>query len=343
MHRFSVRAGVFTVAVAILWFASFPAAAQTLTPAKSALAAKSAAVGKTWTPPRTSDGKPDLQGIWTNATLTPLERPKEYAAKEFLTEQESVEFEKQELRNVDGDRRDGGGDTDVNRAYNEFWRDRGRITPDRRTSLIVDPPDGRVPALTPAAQKRAADRAAANRGHQFDGPENRSLAEQCIAVSNAGPPMMPANYNANYQIVQTPGTIALLSEQIHDVRIIPTDGRPHVTQEVRQLLGDSRGHWEGNTLVVDTTNFTDRTSFRGSGANLHLTERFTRTGPETLLYEFTVDDAESFTRAWTARIPMAKVEGPVFEYACNEGNYGLAGSLTGARAEEKALELKKSK
>jgi hypothetical protein len=300
------------------------------------LAAIPAAAQKPWIAPRTPDGQPDLQGIWNNATLTPLERPAQYAGKATLSETEAVEFEKEELRSVDADRRDGSTVTDVNRAYNEFWRDRGKITPDRRTSLIIDPPDGRVPPLTPAAQKRAADLAAKNRGHEFDGPENRSLAERCIAVSNAGPPMIPANYNANYQIVQARGYVALLSEQIHDVRIIPMDGRPHLPPDVRQLLGDARGHWDGNTLVVETTNFMDRTSFRGSGEHMHLTERFTRTGASTMLYEFTVDDPETFTKPWTARIPMTKAQGPIFEYACHEGNYGLAGSLAGARAEEKA-------
>jgi hypothetical protein len=291
---------------------------------------------KPWTLPHTPDGQPDLQGIWNNATLTPMERPAQYAGKATLTAQEAVEFEKEELGNVNADRRDGSSVTDVNRAYNEFWRDRGKITPDRRTSLIIDPPDGRVPPLTPAAQKRAADLAAQSRGHEFDGPENRSLAERCIAVPNAGPPMLPANYNANYQIVQSRGYVALLSEQIHDVRIIPIDGRPHLPPDVRQLLGDARGHWDGNTLVVETTNFTDRTSFRGSGEHMHLTERFTRTGAETMLYEFTVDDPETFTHSWTARVPMTKSQGPIFEYACHEGNYGLAGSLSGARAEEAA-------
>jgi hypothetical protein len=284
---------------------------------------------------KTPDGHPDLQGIWNNATLTPMERPAQYAGKATLTAQEAAEFEKQELSSVNADRRDGPNATDVNRAYNEFWRDRGKITPDRRTSLIIDPPDGRVPPLTAAAQKRAADLAAQNRGHEFDGPENRSLAERCIAVSNAGPPMIPANYNANYQIVQAPGYVALLSEQIHDVRIIPTDGRAHVSPDVRQLLGDPRGHWEGDTLVVETTNFTDRTAFRGSSEHMRLIERFTRTGPNTMLYEFTVNDPETFTKPWTARIPMTKAAGPLFEYACHEGNYGLSGSLSGARAAER--------
>jgi hypothetical protein len=299
------------------------------------LAAIPAAAQKPWTVPRTPDGQPDLQGIWNNATLTPMERPAQYAGKATLTAQEAEAFEKEELGNVNADRRDGSSVTDVNRAYNEFWRDRGKITPDRRTSLIIDPPDGRVPPLTPAAQKRAADLAAQSKGHDFDGPENRSLAERCIAVPNAGPPMMPANYNANYQIVQARGYVALLSEQIHDVRMIPTDGRAHLPPDVRQLLGDARGHWDGNTLVVETTNFTERTSFRGSGEHMHLTERFTRTGADTMTYEFTVDDPETFTKPWTARIPMTKAQGPLFEYACHEGNYGLAGSLAGARAQEK--------
>jgi hypothetical protein len=269
-----------------------------------------------------------------------MERPAQYAGKATLTEKEAEVFEKEELGSVNADRRDGSSVTDVNRAYNEFWRDRGKITPDRRTSLIIDPADGRVPPLTATAQKRLADIAAREKGHEFDGPENRSLAERCISVSNAGPPMMPANYNANYQIVQSRGYVALVSEQIHDVRIIPTDGRPHVPSDVRQLLGDARGHWDGNTLVVETTNFTDRTSFRGSSEHMHLTERFTRTGPDSMLYEFTVDDPETFTMPWTARVPMFKANGPLFEYACHEGNYGLAGSLSGARAQEAAAAKK---
>jgi hypothetical protein len=199
----------------------------------AAQAAKNeSAVRKTWTPPRTSDGQPDLQSVWNSSPLTPFERPKEFAGKEFFTSQEAEEFTKAELNRVDGDRRDGGDDADVGRAYNEFWRDRGKLISDLRTSMIIDPPDGRVPPLTPQAQKMVVARRAANRGHEFDGPENRSLAERCIQVRNAGPPMIPTNYNSNYQIVQSPGYVALLSEQIHDVRIIPTNGRPH-------------GHWEG--------------------------------------------------------------------------------------------------
>ena len=309
-----------------LAFAPAPIAAQT---------AKSTAAGKNWTPPRTPEGQPDLQGVWNSATLTPLERPKELAGREFFTAKEAEEFAKDELNRVDGDRRDGGGDADVNRAYNEFWRDRGKLTPDLRTSMIVDPPDGRVPPLTPQAQKIVAARRAANRGHDFDGPENRSLAERCIQVRNAGPPMIPTNYNSNYQIVQSPGYVALLSEQIHDARVIPINRRPHPPSSVRLISGDSVGHWEGNTLVVETTNFTDRTAFQDSGEHMKLTERFTRISPETLIYEFTVDDPESFTHTWTARYPMTKTSDLIYEYACHEGNYGLAGSLSGARVEER--------
>ena len=288
--------------------------------------------------PRTKDGRPDLQGIWNNATVTPLERPRELAGKEFFTEKEAAEYEKQALTDVNADRRDGAADTDVGRAYNEFWRSRGKVVSTRRTSLIVDPPDGKVPPLTPAAQKRNADRTEAARklGGPFDGPENRSLAERCISMPQAGPPMVPANYNSNYQIVQTPGYVVILVEMIHDARVIPLDGRPHLPQNVRQWMGDSIGHWEGDTLVVDTTNFTDRTNFRGSSENLHVVERFTRVDQNTLLYQFKVEDPTTWATSWSGEIPMLKAPGPVFEYACHEGNYGLANGLAGARALEKA-------
>jgi len=295
-------------------------------------------MAKTRTPPRTPDGKPDLQGIWTNATVTPLERPRDLAGKEFLTQTEAAEFEKQAVYDANGDRRDGTADADVGRAYNEFWRDRGKVVSTMRTSLIVDPPDGRVPSLTPEAQKRNADRveAARRRGGAFDGPENRSLAERCLSMPQAGPPMLPANYNSNYQIVQTPGSVVILVEMIHDARIIPLDGSPHLPQNIRQWLGDSRGHWEdGNTLVVETTNFTDKTNFRGSSENLRLVERFTRVDVNTLLYQFTVEDPTTWAKPWSGEIPMKKAQGPLYEYACHEGNYGLAGVLAGARAEEK--------
>jgi hypothetical protein len=280
---------------------------------------------------------PDLQGIWTNATVTPLERPKQFEGKEFLTKAEAAEFEKQAVYDANGDRRDGGADADVGRAYNEFWRDRGKVVSTMRSSLIFDPPDGKVPPPLPEAQKRNADIAAARRrfGGPLDGPEGRSLQERCLLTPQAGPPMLPANYNSNYQIVQTPNYVAILVEMIHDARIIPLDGSPHVPKNVRSLMGDSRGHWEGKTLVVETTNFSDKTSFRGASENLRVIERFTRTDENTLLYQFTIDDPTTWAKPWSGEIPMKKVTAPLYEYACHEGNYGIAGVLAGARAEEK--------
>jgi hypothetical protein len=287
--------------------------------------------------PRTPDGKPDLQGTWSNATVTPLERPVELGNQQFFTKEQAAQYAKNMVNNSNSDRRDGGAEADVGRAYNNFWRESGtNVVPTMRTSLIVDPADGRIPALTPDAQRKAAARAEARRLHPADGPEDRSLQERCILWPAAGPPMMPVGYNNNYQIVQGRGYVAVIVEMIHDVRIIPTDGSPHLPSNVRQWLGDSRGHWEGNTLVVDTTNFTDQTNFRGSGENLHLVERFTRTGPESLMYEFTVDDPASFVKPWTVQVPMTRSAGPVLEYACNEGNYAMQGILAGARAQEKA-------
>jgi hypothetical protein len=300
------------------------------------VAAKAAtSTSKAWTPQRTVDGQPDLEGVWTNSTLTPLERPAEFAGKEFLTEQEAADYVKRLLQQVNTDRRDGGAQVDVGRSYNEFWRDRGNnLVADRRTSLISDPADGRIPALTPEAQKRVDATRAYMRDHATDGPEGRSLAERCLAWTTAGPPMLPGPYNNDTQIVQGPGYVAILSEMIHDVRMIPLDGRPHVSPGIGEWMGDSRGHWEGNTLVVDTTNFNGENSFRGSDANMHLTERFTRVSPELVQYEFTVDDPTAFTKPWTVRIPLNKTSDRLYEYACHEGNYALTDILSGARASE---------
>jgi hypothetical protein len=204
-----------------------------------------------------------------------------------------------------------------------------------RTSLIVGP-EGRVPPLTPEAQKRNAERSARNRGHQFDGAENRPLQERCLIYSTEGPPMLPSAYNSNLQIVQEAGHVAILQEMIHSARIIPTDGSPHLPQSIRQWMGDSRGHWEGETLVVDTTNYTDKTAFRGSTASLHLVERFTRVDSDSIVYEFTADDPATWTRSWTAQIRLTKIDGPIFEFACHEGNLGIANTLSGARAAEEA-------
>jgi hypothetical protein len=300
----------------------------------SALAFGQAA--KPWAVPRTPDGKPDLQGIWNTSTLTPLERPAEFADKPVLTEQEVKDYEARLLRDNNRDRRDGTAEVDVGRAYNEFWYDRGsHVVQNRRSSLIIDPPDGKIPALTPQAQQRQAALAEYKKQHPDDGPEDFTLANRCLLWATAGPPMLPGAYNNNYQIVQGPGYVSIFVEMIHDARVIPTDGRPHLPSNVRQWLGDSRGHWEGDTLVVETTNFTDKTNFRGASENMRLVERFTRVDANTIAYEFTVNDPSSFTKPWTAQIPMKKNSEPLYEYACHEGNYAMDGMLRGARAGEK--------
>jgi hypothetical protein len=281
--------------------------------------------------------EPDLQGIWSWATITPLERPNDLAGKEYFTPEEAAKYEKDVVQRTNRDRRDGPAESDVSRAYNDFWWDSGtRVVSTRRTSLVIDPPDGKIPPLLPAARERQAERAAKNKGHEFDGPENRPLPERCLVMQGAGPPITPTAYNNNIQIVQSPGYVAILIEMGHEVRIIPTDGRPPLPHNVRQWKGDSRGRWEGDTLVVETTNFTDKAPFRGvTSANMKLIERFRRVDGNTLLYQFTIDDPATYARPWTAEVPAVKTEGPVFEYACHERNHGMMGALSGARAEER--------
>ena len=304
---------------------------------------------KTWTPPRTKDGQPDLQGVWANNTATPLERPKELAGRAFLTEQEVAALKKraQELFSGDGDA--AFGDTvflsvlaNVNGTKSGFKSTDGETGDyssvwtverdwDNRTSLITDPSDGRLPPLTPEGQKRQADATAA-RNRLPAGPEDRSLSERCITF---GSPRLGAGYNSYYQILQSPGSVAIVMETIHDARIIPLDGRPHPPSTIRTWHGDSRGRWEGDTLVVDTTNYRAGT-FMNASEKLHVVERFTRTGPETIKYEVTIDDPATWTKPWTAMIPLSHSRDAIYEYACHEGNMGMIGILSGARAEEKA-------
>jgi len=297
------------------------------------LACASLASAQSRAPARTPDGHPDLQGIWTNASITPMERPKDLGAKEVYTEEEAAEIRKRALVPAPTAARGG---TEAHYEFTQFGLDRtqAQIAFSLRTSMIVGP-DGRVPPLTPEAQTRIAERAANAKGHEFDGPESRGIQERCLVWGSEGPPMLPPGYNSYLQIVQAPGYVAILQEMIHDVRIIPTDGRPHAPQTIRRWLGDSRGRWEGDTLVVDTTNFTDKTNFRGSRENLHVVERFTRLDDNTIRYEFTVDDSTTWTRPWSAELPLAKDKGPIYEYACHEANYGLPNNLSGARATEK--------
>ncbi|HLK46599.1 MAG TPA: hypothetical protein VKT49_00615 [Bryobacteraceae bacterium] len=310
-----------------------PAAGQALATAKA---------GKVWTPPRTTDGVPDLQGVWTNNTVTPLQRPKGLGSKEFYTDAELQALQSKEKDRLAKNEEEGlptepGTAADVHYDFSEYGLDRGqsKMVWNHRTSIIVGP-EGTIPPLTPEARQRLAEKRAKAKGHEFDGPESRPLGARCLVRENNGPPLLPTAYNSNLQIVQGPGYVVIESEEIHDARIIPTDGRPHIAKDVRQWMGDSVGRWEGNTLVVDTTNFTDQNPFDGA-QNLHVTERFTRVDDETILYQFTVEDPGMWTKPWSGELPITRIQGQLYEYACNEANYGLANTLRGARvAEEEA-------
>ncbi len=338
MGRRSLISLAALAAVVIALLAQTSVAGQT-----PASAAKASPAAKAWTPPRTADGKPDLQGIWTNNTLTPFERPKSLGAKEFYTDQELADLTKRVREGSQGEDVEGAALGAANpqavrydlELYG-FDRTKLRYT-SKRTSLIVGP-EGVVPPMLPQARQRNADRVAKNKGHEFDGPENRPLSERCIMMGQEAIPMLPgANEGNLLQIVQGPGYVTLLHEIDHSTRVIPTDGRPHAPQNIRLWQGDSVGHWEGNTLVVDTTNFTNLTAFRGSSENLHLVERFTRAADDTMIYQFTVEDPTTWAKPWTAEVPWTKTKGPVYEYACHEGNTMIATILHGARvAEEEA-------
>ncbi len=292
------------------------------------------------TPARTSDGHPDFHGYWTNDTFTPLERAQELGTKEFFTEAEAAaEFKKR------NDRYLAQPKTDVH--YDDaLWQGENYDKePNLRTSLIFDPPNGRIPPLTPEAAKRLAARLKLQEAGPSDGPEIRTPAERCISWGNVGPPMLPPTYNANLQIMQTRTQVLIYHEMIHDTRLIPTDGRAHLPPAIRKLAGDSVGHWEGETLVVDTTNFTEKTNFRGaprstrqdiySSDKLHVVERLTPVNANRIRYQFTVDDPATWTSSWSGEIQLRRFEGPLYEYACHEGNYGLPNILRGARAEGK--------
>jgi len=327
---------ILTASVSLL----VPAAMLAQTPA----AAKPAASDKSYTPPRGPDGHASLEGIWTNGTVTPFERPAQFANKPYLTAEEAAAFAKQRVDqgNVERIDRPPGPDDLAHRAYNQEWSDRGtQVVKTMRTSLVIDPPDGHVPPMTPAAKKKFDEAHSYAEAHPADGPEDRPLSERCIIFSNTGPPMLPDGYNTNYQIVQEGSYIAVLSEMPHALRTIPLDGRPHLPKDIRQWQGDPRGHWDGDTLVVDTTNFeyNDKTRFGimydgMTDQNLHITERFTRTGPDTILYRATIDDPTVYTKPWTLEVPLSRQQNPMYEYACHEGNYAMTDILAGARADE---------
>ena len=318
--RSLVSAGAFARCLAALFLVSSLASAQT----------------KPYTTPRTPDGQPDLQGFWTNSTYIPLERPNG-VTKEFYTPEEAAEREKREASR-ESEQTTPGTTADVHYDFTQFALDRSQTTLSRslRTSLIYDPPDGKIPPMTAEGRKLAAEREAEARrlGGRWDSAQSNQLDDRCIIMRGPGPPMMDAGYNSNYQIVQAPGYVMILTEMIHDARIIPLDGRPQPPQEVRQWVGLSRGRWEGDTLVVETTNFNGKNPFAGSSQSLRVIERFTRLAEDVIQYRFTIDDETVWERPWSGELPLIKTTGPIFEHACHEGNYGLYNTLVGARLEE---------
>jgi hypothetical protein len=343
-----VRSLNFVGAVAIvLSLVPGHATAQSLNakPAKTA--------SQTGTVPRTVDGQPDLQGVWANNSATPLERPKVLEGRAFLTEEEVAALKKKAAELFDNGNSDAAfGDTVFESVlanvtgtksgfkstdggtgdYSSVWtvaRDW-----DNRTSLITEPPDGRLPPMTPQAEQKQRAALAAMRGRP-SGPEDRSLSERCITY---GSPQLVAGYQSYYQIVQTSSSVVILTEMIHDARVIPIDGRPHLPPNIQSWMGDARGHWEGDTLVVDSTNFRPGAFRNVSTEKLHVVERFTRTGPDTLQWQLTIDDPGAWTKPWTAMIPLRPTKKAIYEYACHEGNYGLADILAGARRADKVAE-----
>jgi hypothetical protein len=333
-HRSLRAAGV--LAISLISFSAAgqgpaPATQTAPTPPKSEATialerAMKTRASKDWKLPRTAWGDPDLQGVWSYATTTPLSRPAQYGDREFLTPEEVAALAAEQ----DKDEPPRPGDTGT---YGSYWFDRGQSI--GRTSLIVDPPDGKLPPLTPQAQKERAARAAHRREHPADSYLDRSATDRCIMYH--GVPPLPSGYNNTYQIFQTPGMVAILDEEIHHVRLIPMDGRPHLPAEVRRWNGDSRGRWEGNTLVVETTNFNDKTDLRyGGSSNTVAVERFTRVGPHLIDYRYTITDPTVYTRPFTVAIPMPQRDDLIYEYACHEGNYAIVNILAGARAEERA-------
>ena len=317
-QRFLVSVGVLIV---VGWLAAIPVAAQ-----------GPSATAQSYTAPRTPDGQPDLQGFWTNQTYTALERPDD-VTKDFYTAEEVATIERGRA-DREASQTTPGTIPDVHYDFSQFGLDRSQSTlvRTRRTSLVVDPPDGRIPPLTAAGRRRVADRAALLADSTLN-----ELDARCI-IKGAGPPLLPQGYNSNFHIVQGPDYVMILVEMIHDARVIPLDGRPQLSESIRQWVGSSRGRWEGETLVVETTNFNGKTAFRGSSETLRVVERFTRVLEDTIVYRFTVDDPATWTRSWTAEVPMKKTIGPLFEFACHEGNYSFSNILSGERAEEQRAE-----
>jgi hypothetical protein len=343
-HRLWISISVLAVA------ALAPAAGQS---PKAAAKAAAKATANAPAVPKTPWGDPDLQGVWNDSTSTPLQRPGAIGSKDVLSDAEAAEFQEQLADDLSRDRRDDRGtEADVGRAYNEHWMDARhlKITADRRTSLIVDPPDGRIPPLVPLSPEREKARAARTAGAaRFaaglpDSYKDATLPVRCI-IRTDSPPYLPIVYNNDFQIFQSPGFVVIAPEMIHSARVIPLDGSPHIGKNLHQWLGDSRGHWEGNTLVVETTNFRtdDGVVFQGANPDtFRITERFTRVDATTINYEFTVEDPQTWTKPWTAIVPWNKIDPneQMYEYACHEDNYDIVHFLGGARARDKGAGAK---
>jgi hypothetical protein len=312
-------------------------------------AAKPAAKSKSWTVPRTPDGHPDLQGVWTNVTLTPMDRPAQFKDKPTVSDAEATAYEKKELETNNIDRDDAPILRAINGSnavagYNNLFIDRGselaRVDGVKRTSLIVDPPDGRTPPMLPRASRTqgaggGGGQSEGYAGMSYDSVKNRPLAERCLIgfSSTSGPPMLPVLYNNNYQIVQTPDAVMILVEMVHDVRVIRMNAQ-HESPALAKWLGDSVGHWEGDTLVVETVNVNPTNRFRGASDKFKVTERFQRVDAGTILYRATIDDPGAYTKPWTLEYPFVATAGPVYEYACHEGNYAMQDILGGARKQD---------
>ena len=337
---------ILAATIAVLCFATVALRAQAPGPAapKTGDAGKkpAATAGKRATLTRTPWGDPDLQGVWDYKTITPLERPLNLAGREFLTDAEASQLEARAAKRLDEPPDETVPATTIHAPY---WTDPGRkVLGDKRTSLIIDPPDGRIPAMTPEGQIRAQLRARGGGGRdggRADGPEDRTTLERCI-TQGLPTASLPTLYNNNIQIFQAPGYVAILHEMVHEVRIVPLDGRAPLTPTIRQWIGSSRGHWDGDTLVVETTNFSDKTSYRGSSPTMHLVERYTRIDRDTIGFQITVDDPATWVKPWTAALPLRPSEGQIYEYACHEANVGLKDILEVARDEEKAAEQVKT-
>ena len=342
--------GALAVVIAVVSLSSSTIAGQ----APSAGARANAPAAKAYVPPRTPDGHPDLQGVWANNDATPLERPKELQGRNFLTEAEVAALKSRAAELFNGETDAAFGDsvylavlkeakdftsTDKTGNYNHFWIVDREF--DHRTALITDPPDGRLPELTPQAKQRQTAAAEYRQLHPADGPEDLPLSHRCVSF---GVPRLGAGYNSYFQIFQARDHVAIGQEMIHDVRLIPLDGRPHVHPSVRQWHGDPRGRWEGDTLVVETTNFSDKSRFQGlSSENLRVVERYTRIGPKTIQWDVTANDPSTWTKAWTATVLLRSTPDPIYEMACHEGTDGLVAALTGQRALEKEAARKGSR